>query len=66
MPLYEYECDACGKKEECLQKHGDSAPLCQQCSQDMKKRISVGSFSLKGKGWAKDNYGLKKTNVKER
>lgn len=65
MPLYEYECDACGKKQECLQKHGDPAPFCQQCSQDMKKRISVGSFSLKGDGWAKDNYGLKKS-VKER
>ena len=66
MQLYEYECDACGKREERLQKHGDPAPFCQQCSQDMKKRISVGSFALKGEGWAKDNYGLKKTTVKEK
>ena len=60
MPLYEYECEACGRREERLQKHGDPAPSCQQ------KRISVGSFSLKGKGWANDSYGLKKTKVKER
>jgi len=66
MPLYEYECDACGKREERLQKHGDPAPFCQQCSQDMTKRISVGSFALKGEGWAKDNYGLKKTTAKEK
>ena len=66
MPLYEYECKACGRRAEALQKHSDPAPVCPQCDEAMKKRISVGSFSLRGEGWAKDNYGLKKTTAKEK
>jgi len=27
----------------------------------MKKQIAATNFSLKGSGWAKDNYGLKET-----
>jgi hypothetical protein len=30
----------------------------------MKKMVSRTSFSLKGDGWAKDNYGLKASNEK--
>jgi putative FmdB family regulatory protein len=62
MPLYEYQCESCGQKKERLQKRGDPPPFCKQCSEDMKKRISAGSFALKGDGWAKDNYGLKQKN----
>lgn len=59
MPLYEFECDSCGKKVEMLQKHGDPAPVCEQCTYEMKKLVSQTSFTLEGGGWAKDNYGLK-------
>jgi putative FmdB family regulatory protein len=59
MPLYEYKCESCGKQRELLQKHGDPAPVCSTCSEEMKKMISTTSFSLQGDGWAKDNYGLK-------
>ena len=58
MPLYEYECESCGKQEEALQRHGDPPPVCKQCEEEMKKRVSLTSFSLEGSGWAKDNYGL--------
>jgi|TARA_R100000458_G_C8198253_1_gene189626 putative FmdB family regulatory protein len=52
-------CESCGDRREVLQKHGDPPPVCQQCKYEMKKQISVTSFSLQGDGWAKDNYGLK-------
>ena len=59
MPLYEYECEQCGRQEEVLQKHYDPAPVCDPCKSVMKKQVSRSSFSLQGSGWAKDNYGLK-------
>ena len=59
MPLYEYECESCGRREEKLQKHGAPPPVCETCKYEMEKCISAGSFALKGDGWAKDNYGLK-------
>jgi putative FmdB family regulatory protein len=59
MPLYEYECETCGKQEELLQKYDEPPPTCDACKHEMKKQISVTSFSLEGPGWAKDNYGLK-------
>ena len=69
MPLYEYQCQ-CGKTVEILQKVGAQAPYCGACAIDrgtsveMKKMVSRTSFSLKGEGWAKDNYGLKQSNEK--
>ena len=65
MPLYVYKCDACGNKCEVLQPFDAVAPHCGACALDrgtsteMKKQIALTSFSLKGGGWAKDNYGLK-------
>ena len=44
---------------EVLQAFGDPQPSCQECGASMKKQIAMTSFSLKGAGWAKDNYGLK-------
>ena len=34
-------------------------PSCEDCLIDMKKQIAPTNFSLRGPGWAKDNYGLK-------
>lgn len=59
MPLYEYQCEACGHRVEVLQKHDDPAPVCETCIEDMAKQISASSFHLAGDGWARDNYGLK-------
>jgi len=42
-----------------MQKFGDKWPDCSVCQKQMKKKPSLTSFSLKGDGWAKDNYGLK-------
>ena len=57
MPIYEYKCDKCGKIVEKLQKkHGSPPPKCEKDDQEMRKVVSVASFSLKGGGWYADGY----------
>lgn len=57
MPIYEYECIACGKHHEVIHRHSDN-PLteCPDCSGHMKKLISQTSFVLKGSGWYLTDY----------
>ena len=64
MPIYEYECSACGHEHEALQKLSD-APLlqCPACSElELKKKISAAGFRLKGGGWYETDFksGTKK------
>lgn len=58
MPIYEYECTACGNVEEAFQKISD-APLeqCCQCKGQLNKIVSHSSFQLKGSGWYVTDYG---------
>jgi putative FmdB family regulatory protein len=60
MPLYEYDCASCKKVHEIIQKFSD-APLqtCPDCGQAVTKRMSLGSFSLKGSGWYTTDYKRK-------
>jgi putative FmdB family regulatory protein len=60
MPLYEYQCTACGKIEEAIQKFSDP-PLttCRHCSGKLNKLISQSSFHLKGTGWYVTDYSRK-------
>ena len=62
MPLYEYECQACGHHLEEQQRLAD-APLltCPHCGKDqLQKVISATAFHLKGGGWYKDLYSSQK------
>lgn len=60
MPIYEYECDKCGKVEEVLQKFSDKPLLkCKYCSGRLHKLISHSSFHLKGTGWYVTDYANK-------
>lgn len=63
MPIYEYQCDACGQISEEIQKFSD-APLttCQHCQGNLNKLISHSAFHLKGGGWYVSEYGSKKPN----
>ncbi|KPA12431.1 FmdB family transcriptional regulator [Candidatus Magnetomorum sp. HK-1] len=65
MPIYEYECESCGKIEEAWQKMSD-APLstCNQCQGDLHKIVSQSSFHLKGTGWYVTDYSGKKQDDK--
>ena len=60
MPIYEYECDQCGRIEEAIQKFSDK-PLakCGQCSGKLHRLISQSSFHLKGTGWYVTDYADK-------
>jgi len=53
VPIYEYQCDNCDYKLECIQKIGDDPLLtCPKCDTDsLRKLVSAASFRLKGTGW---------------
>ncbi|MFI4920219.1 MAG: FmdB family zinc ribbon protein [Gammaproteobacteria bacterium] len=58
MPIYEYECQACGHQLEALQKVSDG-PLrkCPECGKSrLRKLISAPSFRLKGGGWYETDF----------
>ncbi|MBF0100947.1 MAG: zinc ribbon domain-containing protein [Desulfobacterales bacterium] len=57
MPIYEYECESCGKGEEIVQKISDpQLTTCKHCSGKLHKLISQSSFHLKGSGWYVTDY----------
>jgi putative FmdB family regulatory protein len=64
MPIYEYQCQACGHEHEALQKLNDSPLIhCPACTQpELKKKISAAGFRLKGGGWYETDFksGTKK------
>ncbi len=63
MPIYEYECAACGKIEEAFQRFSDK-PLvkCKHCSGKLHRLISHSSFHLKGSGWYVTDYANKSSS----
>jgi putative FmdB family regulatory protein len=58
MPFYEYQCKACGKHHEAMQKMGD-VPLkkCPACGRTQLVRLlSAPVFRLKGGGWYETDF----------
>lgn len=58
MPIYEYECQACGEQLEAWQKLSEE-PLkkCPACGEmKLKKLISAVGFRLKGGGWYETDF----------
>jgi putative FmdB family regulatory protein len=57
MPLYEYQCDACGHRFEVIQKFSDS-PIesCAQCGGAVRKLLSSPAIQFKGSGWYITDY----------
>ena len=72
MPIYEYECNACGDKHEFIQKFSESPKRkCPSCGEPRLKRlISAAAFHLKGEGWYvtdfRDKDKKKKVNGEEK
>ncbi|MEO7557752.1 MAG: zinc ribbon domain-containing protein [Gammaproteobacteria bacterium] len=66
MPIYEYQCTACGHDFEIIQRMSD-APLvdCPACAQpQLRKKLSASAFHLKGSGWYQTDFkGGKKPPV---
>jgi putative FmdB family regulatory protein len=67
MPIYEYECEACGHRSEELQKM-DDPPLttCPACGGPYKKLLSAPAFQFKGSGWYVTDYARKDQQRGER
>jgi putative FmdB family regulatory protein len=68
MPIYEFECCACGHRFDRLQKLSDPDPeACPTCGAPrVQRRISAPSFRLSGSGWYETDFkkdGDKKRNL---
>lgn len=57
MPLYEYQCEACGHRFEVIQKFSD-APIetCPKCEGVVRKLLSSPAIQFKGSGWYITDY----------
>ena len=60
MPLYEYECEACGNRFERIQKLSDP-PVgeCPKCGGVVRKLISSPAIQFNGSGWYVTDYAKK-------
>ena len=57
MPLYEYECDACGHRFEKIQKFSDPlADTCPTCGGAVHKLMSSPAIQFKGSGFYITDY----------
>jgi putative FmdB family regulatory protein len=66
MPIYEYQCAACGHALETIQKFSDApltdCPACQKA--ELKKQLSAPAFRLNGAGWYETDFKTgKKKNL---
>ena len=61
MPLYEYECDACGQRFELIQKFSDPAPdACEVCGKGpVHRQLSSPAIQFKGSGFYITDYAKK-------
>ena len=61
MPLYEYECDACGQRFEAIRKFSESAlDVCSLCGKGPVRRLmSSPAIQFKGTGWYITDYSSK-------
>jgi putative FmdB family regulatory protein len=63
MPIYEYQCTACGKVTEAWQKFSEEPlTVCPACGGAMCKLISNCAFHLKGSGWYVSDYSGNRPN----
>jgi putative FmdB family regulatory protein len=57
MPLYEYECTACHRRMEKIQKYSDAdLTVCPHCGGPLERTITAAAMVFKGGGWYKDGY----------
>jgi putative FmdB family regulatory protein len=61
MPLYEYECDACGQRYELIRKFSESElDACTRCGKGPVRRLmSSPAIQFKGTGWYITDYSSK-------
>lgn len=63
MPLYEYECEACGNRFEKIQKFSDPlVDTCPKCGGKVEKLLSSPAIQFKGSGWYITDYAKKSSS----
>lgn len=68
MPLYEYQCEKCGKHFEKIEKvDGPHLRKCPSCGRRVERLMSAPAIQFKGSGWyvtdyAKASSGAEKTD----
>jgi len=61
MPLYEYQCDTCGRFE-IIQKFSDARlVVCPTCGRKVQRLLSAPAIQFKGTGWYVTDYARKST-----
>lgn len=60
MPIYEYECGACGGFEVMQKMSEEPLKTCEKCGGPVHRLVSLSSFALVGGGWYKDLYSSTK------
>lgn len=67
MPIYEYDCAACGRRTEAIQRVGEKPlKICPHCGGKLKKAFSVPAIQFKGSGWYVTDYGGSKGEQKKK
>lgn len=71
MPIYAFECAACGHQFDRLQRLSDADPLeCPVCgAEQIGRQLTAPSFRLAGAGWYETDFkkdGDKKRNLAEK
>jgi putative FmdB family regulatory protein len=57
MPLYEYQCENCGKVFELIQKFSDEpTAIHEQCGGKVHRLVSAPALHFKGSGWYVTDY----------
>jgi len=61
MPLYEYECAACGQRFELIRRYADPVvEVCARCGKGPVRRLpSSPAIQFKGSGWYVTDYARK-------
>ena len=61
MPLYEYECRACHRRTEKIQKFSDpELTTCPHCGGTLERTLTAPAVHFAGGGWYKDLYSSAK------
>ncbi|WP_447729704.1 FmdB family zinc ribbon protein [Pseudoxanthomonas suwonensis] len=72
MPIYAFQCDACGHAFDRLQKLSDADPdTCPSCGApgQVRRQVTAPSFRLAGGGWYETDFkkdGDKKRNLADK
>ncbi|NII09962.1 zinc ribbon domain-containing protein [Oleiagrimonas sp. C23AA] len=71
MPIYAFQCEACGHAFDRLQKMSDPDPAaCPECGKaTVRRQVTAPSFRLAGSGWYETDFkkdGDKKRNLADK